>query len=170
LLKYSSFYYQLIFFQIFLRNFCNYLSQLNQNPFNSIKRILPWGFISIHRWLKNCLLSSTTKTQSTSLISTEFNSDLPLTFLWYITNWLVSNKAFLNEYDPIIIFEKISRQELITNLYDSDKHGYSIVTICQHTYHMDGPFLLMFYCNDEKIFAILLEGKLIDSAKPCRFN
>jgi hypothetical protein len=26
----------------------------------------------------------------------------------------------------------------------------------------------MFYCNDEKIFAILLEGKLLDSAKPCR--
>ena len=141
--------------------------QLNQNPLNSIKRILPWGFISIHKWLKNRLLSST---YTISIISTEFNSDLPLTFLWYITNWLVSNKAFINEYDPIIIFEKISRQELITNIYDSDKHGYSIVTICQYTYHIDGPFLLIFYCDDEKIFAILLEGKLMDSSKACRFN
>ena len=119
-----------------------------------MKRILPWGFISIHRWLKTCLLSSTSIKPYSN--STEFNSDLPLTFLWYITNWLVSNKVFLNEYDPIVIFEKISRQELITNLYDSDKHGYSIVTICQYTYNIDGPFLLIFYCNDKKIFAILL--------------
>ncbi len=68
----------------------------------------------------------------------------------------------------MIIFEKVSQGEFLTNLYDSDKHGYSIVTLCQSIYHIDGPFLLMFYCNDEKIFAILLEGKLLDSAKPCR--
>jgi hypothetical protein len=27
---------------------------------------------------------------------------------------------------------------------------------------------MMFYCDDERIFAILLEGNLMDSAKPCR--
>ncbi|CAF4417614.1 unnamed protein product, partial [Rotaria sp. Silwood2] len=152
---------------IFLEKFYNYFYQLNQNHncktyIKLIKRILPWGFISIHKWFKNCLLSTTNKIQT---ISYEFNSNLPLTFLWYITNWLVSNKVFLNEYDPINIYEKISRQEFITNLYDSDKHGYSIVTLCELTYYIDGPFLIMFYCNDERIFAILLEGKLMDSAK-----
>ncbi len=118
--------------------------------------------------MKYCLLSRNSPTQLITNLSNEFNSDLPLTFLWYLTNWLVSNKVFLNEYDPIIIFEKVSKQEWFKNLYDSDKDGYSIVTLCQSTYHLDGPFLLMFYCNDEKLFAILLEGKLLDSAKPCR--
>lgn len=135
---------------------------------NLIKRLLPWAFISIHKWFKICFISPIYKTELTKKISKKFNSDLSLTFLWYITNWLVSNKIFLNEYDPIIIFEKVSHHEYLTNLYDSDKHGYSIVTLCQSTYHIDGPFLLMFYCNHEKIFAILLDGKLMDSAKPCR--
>ncbi|CAF3723868.1 unnamed protein product [Rotaria sp. Silwood1] len=156
---------------IFLEKFSNYFYQLNQNHncktyIKLIKRILPWGFISIHKWFKNCLLSTINKTQTIEILSYEFNSNLSLTFLWYITNWLVSNKVFLNEYDPINIYEKISRQEFIKNIYDSDKHGYSIVTLCELTYYIDGPFLIMFYCNDERIFAILLEGKLMDSAKP----
>ncbi|CAF1294716.1 unnamed protein product [Adineta steineri] len=156
--------------QIFLQKFVNYFSQLNQkhnckNYLTLIKRIIPWAFISIHKWLKTCLLSTDSKRKSLSIISNEFNTDLPLTFLWYITNWLVSNKVFPNEYDPIIIFEKISSQQFITNIYNSDKHGYSLVTLCKYTYDIDGPILMMFYCTDEKIFAILLEGKLMDSAK-----
>ncbi|CAF1017726.1 unnamed protein product [Rotaria sordida] len=156
--------------QIFLEKFLNYFYQLNQNHncktyIKLIKRILPWGFISIHKWFKNCLLSTINQKQTILKISYEFNSNLSLTFLWYITNWLVSNKVFLNEYDPIKIYEKILHQEFITNIYDSDKHGYSIITLCQLTYYIDGPFLIMFYCNDERIFAILLEGKLMDSSK-----
>ncbi len=151
-----------------------YLNQLNENEnykiyFNLIKRILPWGFISIHKWLKICFLSTNFQIPLIKEIVNEFNSDLSLTFLWYITNWLASNKVFLNEYDPLIIFEKVSQQEFLRNLYDSDKHGYSIVTLCQSINHIDGPFLLMFYCNDGNIFAILLEGKLLDSSKPCRW-
>ena len=130
-----------------------------------IKRILPWGFISIHKWLKTCLLSVTNKIQT---IANELNSDIPLTFLWYITNWLVSNKVFPNEYDPIVIFEKVSHQDFFTNLYDSDQHGYSIVTLCQSSYYLDGPFLIMFYCDDERLFVILLDGQLMDSSKSCR--
>ncbi|CAF3363459.1 unnamed protein product [Rotaria socialis] len=157
--------------QVFLERFYNYFCQLNPNHncktyIKLVKRVLPWGFISIHKWLKTCLLSTTKRPESILTMSKEFNSNLPFTFLWYITNWLVSNKVFLNEYDPIVTFEKVSRQELITNLYDSDRHGYSTVKLCALTYYMDGPFLIMFYCNDERIFGILLEGKLMDSAKP----
>lgn len=163
-----------VYLQIFLQKFFLYLYQLNPNNNSKsylrlIKRILPWIFIGIHKWLKNCFISTNSKIPLISNILNEFHSDLPLTFLWYITNWLTSNKAFLNEYDPIIIFEKVSRQELFTNIYDSDKHGYSIVILCEYTYHTDGPFLLMFYCSDQRIFAILLEGKLMDSTKPCRY-
>lgn len=103
-------------------------------------------------------------------ISNEFNSNLPLTFLWFITNWLCFNKVFPNHYNPIVLFEKFSRQEFITNIYDSDKHGYSTIKLCESTYFIDGPLLIMFYCNDKRIFSILLEGKLIDSTKPCRLN
>lgn len=154
----------------FLQKFFLYFNQLNLNNncqiyFNLIKRLLPWCFISIHKWLKLCLLSTINLTK-TMLENIHF--DLDLSFLWYLTNWLVYNKVFLNEYDPIKIFEKISHHEYLTNLYDSDKHGYSIVTLCQLTYHIDGPFLLIFSCQDQKIFAILLDGKLLDSTKSCK--
>ena len=159
--------------QIFLQRFVQYFHRLNENEnhkiyFNLIKRILPWGFISIHKWLKICFLSTNSPIPLSTELAEELNSDLSLTFLWYITNWLASNKVFRNEYDPLIIFAKVSQQEFLRNLYDSDTHGYSIVTLCQSINHLDGPFLLMFYCNDGKLFAILLEGKLLDSAKPCR--
>lgn len=157
----------------FLEKFSQYFYRLNpthnsKNYIKLIKLILPWGFISIHKWFKHCFLSTTNKLQSILNVSDEFNSNLPLTFLWYLTNWLSSNKVFPNEFDPIVLFEKVSHQEFITNIYDSDIHGYSIVTLCESTDYFDGPFLFMFYCNDERIFAILLEGKIMDSAKSCR--
>ena len=151
-----------------------YLHQLNPHQTGEtyiklIKRILPWMCTSVHRWLKKSFVSPPSpQLPSNSGLCEEFDSHLPFAFLWYITNWLVSKKALANEGNPIDVFEKVCRQEYLTNIYDSDDDGYSIVTLCQRTYPVDGPLLMMFYCSDERVFAIVLEEALRDSSQACR--
>lgn len=125
-------------------------------------------FTSVHRWLKKSLVSPPSRLQSNSILCPEFNSNLPFTLLWYLTNWLVSKKTFPNEVNPTDVFGKVCRQEYLTKIYDSDDDGYSTVTLCQRVYPVDGPLLLMFYCSDECVFAIVLEEALRDSSQACR--